>query len=73
MDVFIEQPVLVISDWSMPEIRGSGPCQRICRDYQQFYAYVIPLTGNTDKEEVRDSASDNTPRISSDDSGIITF
>lgn len=46
------QPALVITDWSMPDISGIELCQRIRRDYRQFYAYVILLTGNTDKEEV---------------------
>jgi two-component system, cell cycle response regulator len=53
MDLFIEhQPAIVITDWSMPDISGIELCQRIRRDYQQFYAYVILVTGNTDKEEV---------------------
>jgi two-component system cell cycle response regulator len=53
MDLFTEhQPSLVITDWSMPDISGIELCQRIRRDYQQSYAYVILLTGNTDKEEV---------------------
>ncbi len=53
MDLFVEhRPALVITDWSMPDISGIELCQRIRRDYQQFYAYVILLTGNTDKEEV---------------------
>ncbi len=53
MDLFGEhRPALVITDWSMPDISGIELCRRIRRDYQQFYAYVILLTGNTDKEEV---------------------
>jgi two-component system cell cycle response regulator len=53
MDLFVEhRPALVITDWSMPDISGIELCQRIRRDYQQFYVYVILLTGNTDKEEV---------------------
>jgi two-component system cell cycle response regulator len=53
LDLFIEhQPALVITDWSMPDISGIELCQRIRRDQQEFYAYVILLTGNTDKEEV---------------------
>jgi two-component system, cell cycle response regulator len=53
MDLFIEhQPALVITDWSMPDISGIELCQRIRRDHHHFYAYVILLTGNTDKEEV---------------------
>ena len=53
MDLFAEhQPELVITDWSMPDITGIELCQRIRRDKQQFYAYVILVTGNTHKEEV---------------------
>jgi DNA-binding response OmpR family regulator len=53
MDLFIEhQPALVITDWSMPDISGIELCQHIRRDQQEFYAYVILLTSNADKEEV---------------------
>jgi len=53
LDLFAEhQPALVITDWTMPDISGIELCQRIRRDFQPFYAYVILLTGNTDKEEV---------------------
>src|ERR1700723_1170808 len=53
IDLFAEhQPALVITDWSMPDISGIELSQRIRRDFQQSYAYVILLTGNTDKEEV---------------------
>jgi diguanylate cyclase (GGDEF)-like protein len=53
MDLFAEhQPPLVITDWSMPDFSGIELCQRIRRDYQEFYAYLILLTGNTGKEEV---------------------
>jgi two-component system cell cycle response regulator len=53
IDLFIEhKPALVITDWSMPDISGIELCQRIRRDHKEFYAYVILLTGNTDKEEV---------------------
>ena len=53
VDLFIEhQPALVITDWSMPDISGIELCQRIRRDHKETYAYVILLTGNTDKEEV---------------------
>ncbi len=53
MDLFTEhQPALVITDWSMPDISGIELCQCIRQDHQQFYAYVILVTGNTDKEEV---------------------
>ena len=53
MDLFAEhRPALVITDWTMPDISGPDLCQRIRRDFQSFYAYVILLTANTDKEEV---------------------
>jgi two-component system cell cycle response regulator len=53
MDLFAKhQPALVITDWTMPDISGVELCQRIRRDYQQFYAYIILLTANTDKKEV---------------------
>jgi two-component system cell cycle response regulator len=53
LDLFTEhQPELVITDWSMPDISGIELCQHIRRDDQQFYTYVILVTGNTDKEEV---------------------
>jgi diguanylate cyclase (GGDEF)-like protein len=53
LDLFAEhQPGVVITDWSMPDISGIELCQHIRRDFNQFYAYVILLTGNTDKEEL---------------------
>jgi diguanylate cyclase (GGDEF)-like protein len=53
LDLFAEhKPGLVITDWTMPDISGIELCQRIRRDFQQFYAYVILLTANTDKKEV---------------------
>jgi two-component system cell cycle response regulator len=53
LDLFVEhQPALVVTDWTMPDISGIELCQRIRRDHKEFYAYVILLTANTDKEEV---------------------
>jgi two-component system, cell cycle response regulator len=53
LDLFVEhQPDLIITDWTMPDISGIELCQRIRRDFEQFYVYVILLTGNSDKEEV---------------------
>jgi hypothetical protein len=46
LDLFAEhQPGVVITDWSMPDISGIELCQHIRRDFNQFYAYVILLTG----------------------------
>jgi diguanylate cyclase (GGDEF)-like protein len=53
MELFAEhQPGVVITDWTMPDISGLELCQCIRRDFGQFYAYVILLTANTDKEEL---------------------
>ncbi|HYW37756.1 MAG TPA: diguanylate cyclase [Terriglobales bacterium] len=53
IDLFAEhQPGVVITDWTMPDISGIELCQRIRREFAQSYAYVILLTGNTDKEKV---------------------
>jgi CheY-like chemotaxis protein len=53
LDLFAEyHPALVITDWNMPDISGLELCRCIRRDFQPFYAYVILLTGNTNKEEV---------------------
>lgn len=45
-------PAPVITDWTMPDISGLDLCRRVRADFQPFYAYVILLTGNTNKEEV---------------------
>lgn len=47
----------MITDWTMPDISGIELCQYIRRDSRQVYAYVILLTGNTDKEEVIEGLS----------------
>src|SRR5207248_341397 len=53
LDLFAEHhPAIVITDWTMPDISGLDLCRRIRTDFQSFYAYVILLTGNINKEEV---------------------
>jgi two-component system, cell cycle response regulator len=53
IDLFAEhRPALVITDWTMPDISGPELCHRIRRDFKSYYAYIILLTGNTDKKEV---------------------
>lgn len=53
LDVFAEHhPSLVITDWTMPDISGIELCQRIRRDVQEHYAYLILLTSHTNKEQV---------------------
>ncbi len=51
MALFSEHPPsLVITDWMMPDLSGIELCEHIRR--QQAYAYVIILTGITDKNKV---------------------
>ena len=53
LDVFAEhRPSLVITDWTMPDISGIELCQRIRRDFQEHYAYLILLTSHANKEQV---------------------
>ena len=53
LDVIAEHhPALVITDWTMPDITGIELCRRVRQDFRQFYAYIIILTGHTDKEEI---------------------
>jgi two-component system chemotaxis response regulator CheY len=53
LDLFAEHhPALVITDWTMPDISGIELCRRVRQDFRQFYAYIIILTGHTDKEEI---------------------
>jgi len=53
LKVFAEHlPALVITDWTMPDISGLELCQRIRHDFQEHYAYVILVTGHTEKEQV---------------------
>jgi two-component system chemotaxis response regulator CheY len=53
LDLFAEyHPGLVITDWTMPDISGIELCRRVRQDFRQYYAYIIILTGHTDKEEI---------------------
>jgi diguanylate cyclase (GGDEF)-like protein len=53
LDLFAKhQPGVVITDWTMPDISGLELCHRIRRDFREFYAYLILVTSNTDKEQV---------------------
>ena len=58
LELFAEhQPALVITDWTMPDIGGLELCQRIRRDFQQQYAYLILVTSNANKEQVIEGLS----------------
>ena len=46
------QPALVITDWTMPDISGLELCESIRRDFNQSYSYLILLTSNANKEQV---------------------
>lgn len=46
------RPVLVITDWTMPDISGPELCECLRRDFEALYPYVILLTSNTEKEQV---------------------
>jgi two-component system, cell cycle response regulator len=46
------RPVVVITDWDMPDIGGLELCKRIRREFQGSYSHLILLSGNTEKEHV---------------------
>jgi two-component system, cell cycle response regulator len=46
------EPEIVLTDWMMPDVTGVELCQRIRRDFEHLYPYLILLSGNTQKEEV---------------------
>src|SRR6266849_7500534 len=53
IDLFSEhQPSLVITDWMMPDLSGIELCEHIRHQTQQTYAYIIILTGITEKNKV---------------------
>jgi len=53
LDLFGQnQPALVITDWTMPDLSGLELCELIRRDFSRSYSYLILLTSNTNKEQV---------------------
>jgi DNA-binding response OmpR family regulator len=53
LSLFAEhRPAVVITDWTMPDISGIELCRCVRRDFREHYAYLILVTGNTDKEQV---------------------
>jgi two-component system cell cycle response regulator len=46
------RPALLITDWMMPDITGLELCERIRRDFQTSYVYIIILTSITDTDKV---------------------
>jgi two-component system, cell cycle response regulator len=47
-----KSPDIVITDWIMPDFSGPKLCQHIRADKTSTYAYVILMTGNTEKDGV---------------------
>jgi diguanylate cyclase (GGDEF)-like protein len=47
-----EQPDLVITDWTMPDLSGPELCQQIRRTPRTSYCYIVLLTSHTEKEQV---------------------
>lgn len=45
-------PPLVIVDWVMPDLSGIEICEHIRSRPQEFYPYVIVLTGKSDKQDI---------------------
>jgi two-component system cell cycle response regulator len=53
MNLFAEQqPDLVITDWMMADVPGVELCRRMREGLKGSYAYIIILTGITDKREI---------------------
>jgi len=45
-------PVIVVSDWMMPDLSGLELCRKIRESKSRQYTYVILMTGNTDEANV---------------------
>jgi len=53
LDLFAQhRPGLVITDWLMPDLSGIELCQRLRSDFQDCFAYIILLTGVSEKSKV---------------------
>lgn len=53
LDFFAKHhPSLVITDWLMPDLSGVQLCQRIRADFPGCFAYIILLTGVSDKSKI---------------------
>jgi len=53
LDLFAKhRPGLVITDWLMPDLSGIEICQRLRSEFQQYFAYIIMLTGVSDKSKI---------------------
>jgi two-component system cell cycle response regulator len=53
LDLFSKQrPALVITDWLMPDLSGMELCQRIRAEFRGTYAYIILLTGVSEKSQL---------------------
>jgi two-component system, cell cycle response regulator len=46
------RPGLVITDWLMPDLSGIEFCQKLRTDFSESFAYIIMLTGVSDKTKV---------------------
>jgi two-component system, cell cycle response regulator len=44
-----QRPVLVIMNWTLPDLAGEELCQRLRSMSEEFHTHIIVLTGRTDK------------------------